>query len=143
MEIIPSLQPTIVLTIPFLVCLIGMHIIFFGPLFATRRARASLLGATQYKALESKTDQALEGLEAKILGARKAAGEARNAARTLALKEESTILSAARSAADQRVATAVEEIHKAAEEASSTLQASVATLSTDISEQILGRTVAN
>ena len=105
MEIIPSLQPTIVLTIPFLVCLIGMHIIFFGPLFRylEEREQASLGATQQAKALESKTDEALEGLEAKILGARKAAGEARNAARTLALKEESTILSAARSAADGRM----------------------------------------
>jgi F0F1-type ATP synthase membrane subunit b/b' len=145
MEIIPSLQPTLILTIPFLVVLIGMHVIFFGPLFRylEEREQASLGATEQAKSLETQTDEALEGLETRILGARKAAGESRNAARSVALQEEATILSAARSAADQRVSAAVEEIHKAAEEASSTLQASVANLSTDISEQILGRTVSN
>ena len=145
MEIIPSLKPTLFLTIPFLVTLIGMHVIFFGPLFRylEEREQASLGASGKAKALEAETDEALQGLEARIFSARKAAGESRNAKRSEALKEESAILAAARSAADQRVTAAVDEIHKAAEEASSTLQASVNTLSTDISEQILGRTVAS
>ena len=145
MEIIPSPVPTAVLTIPFLVLLIGMHVIFFGPLFRymEEREQASV-GATQRaKSLEEETDAKFVSLEAQIQGARKAAGEARNAARTVALQEEASILSAARAAADVRVTGAVEEIHKAAEEAASTLQASVTTLSTDISEQILGRAVSN
>jgi len=144
MEIIPKLIPTLVLTVPFLVTMVALHVIFFGPLLDYLEGRrAETEGARQdAKAMEAETIQTIEQLESRIAQARSEAAKARNEARKQGLSEEQAILVKARAASDERVAQAVGEINEASAAASNTLKETAKMLADDIAAQVLGHTAA-
>ncbi len=140
MEIIPKLIPTLVLTVPFLVTMVALHVIFFGPLLDYLEGRrAETEGARQdAKAMEAETIQTIEELEGRLAQARSEAAQARNEARKQGLSEEQAILVKARAASDERVAQALGEINEAASAASNTLKDTANMLAEDIAAQVLG-----
>ena len=144
MEIIPKLIPTLVLTVPFLVTMAALHVIFFGPLLNYLEGRrAETEGARQdAKAMEAETIQTIEQLEARIVQARSQAAKARNEARKQGLSEEQAILVKARAASDERIAQAVGEINEASAAASHTMKDIAKMLADDIAAQVLGHTTA-
>jgi F-type H+-transporting ATPase subunit b len=144
MEIIPKLIPTLVLTVPFLVTMVALYVIFFGPLLNYLEGRrAETEGARhEAKAMEAETIQTIEQLESRIAQARSEAAKARNEARKQGLSEEQEILVKARAAADERIGQAVGEINEAATAASNTLKDTAKMLADDIAAQVLGHAAA-
>ncbi|MFT4623653.1 MAG: F-type H+-transporting ATPase subunit b [Myxococcota bacterium] len=144
MQIIPDLIPTALLTIPFLVTLVALHVIFFKPLFAYMEERDSVSSKARREAVDfaASAREKLGAVEARLLEARKRAGVVRGEARAKAREEEAVIIAAARSEAESVVATAVEGIVKDTQVASATLKSTASTLSAEIAQQVLGRSLA-
>jgi F-type H+-transporting ATPase subunit b len=141
MEIFPDLWPTLALTLPFLVCVAGLHMIFFGPLTAylEERGAASTDARAAAAASNVQTEERLDQLEERLKTARAGASMLRKEARAKTGEEESRIIAAARGEADKVVTAAIADIAGAAERASADLKQHAQALSTDIAGQVLGR----
>ena len=148
MKIIPDFGADwlqmLVLTAPFLVTMVALHVIFFGPLLQYLEERnAKTEGARKdAKAMDEDTERKLAQLETSLTEARSQSAQARNEARKTGLAEEQAILAKARAAADERIAQAVSEITIASAEAAKTLKDTAASLANDITAQVLGRDAA-
>jgi F-type H+-transporting ATPase subunit b len=143
MEILPDPVHTALLTLPFLVALVSLHLILWRPLLDYLDARDEASARARHEAheLEGAADEQLQRIETRLVSARVHVGELRQAARARALTREGEIVAAARAQADERVDQAVEQIGVAQSEASATLKASAEDLSRDIAAQVLGRSV--
>ena len=114
MKIIPDFGADwlqmLVLTAPFLVTMLALHVIFFGPLLQYLEERnAKTEGARKdAKSMDQETEVKLVQLETSLAEARSQAAQARNEARKAGLEAEQAILAKARSAADERIAQAVD-----------------------------------
>ncbi len=145
MQIIPDLIPTLVLTLPFLVTMAALHLIFFKPLFAYMEEREGIASTARHEADDyaKATTAKLEQLEVQLVEARKRASAIRAEARAEAQSEEAGILAAARREAEAKVEAAVQEIGSESASAAATLKGTAATLSAEIAHQVLGRPLAS
>lgn len=142
MEIIPSLVPATLLTIPFVVTVAALHVILFRPLFSYLEEREQVGHKARADAHEmnAAANEKLASIERQVTEARKESSNVRQAARASAHQAESRILADARAQADAKVDAAVREIERARQTASITLRGATRTLSADIATQVLGRT---
>lgn len=126
---------------PFLVTLIGLHLILFKPMMAYLTERdAETIGAKKNAAeLNEQVDARLEELNAKIKKAKADAGQIRADARIQATADGQKIIDAARAKAEKEVAEAVQRVQVERDTASQALKQSAETLSTEIAGQVLGR----
>jgi len=141
MQIIPELVPTLLLTLPFLVTYIALHVILLRPLYDYLEDRDKAVNGARAGAeeLHAKTDARLGELDEQLAKARTAMAELRAEARAQALAEESKILAKAREEADAKINIAIEQIQSEQAEASKTLKSISENLSADIVNQVLGR----
>ena len=145
MQIIPDLIPTLVLTLPFLVSMIALHVIFFKPLYAYMEEREGVASTARQEAedFQKATGEKLAQLENELVEARRRAAAVRADARAKAQAEESKIIAAARKQAEGDVDEAVTQIAAEAQTAAATLKGTAATLSAEIAQQVLGRPLAS
>lgn len=141
MEIIPSLVPVVLLSIPFLVTMAALHIILFKPLFAYLEEREGLSTRARLEATElnQSADQKLASIEQQLADTRRETTELRKDARAQARQKEAAVLAEARQAAEREVDDAVGQIAEEKKRASATLRGTAKVLSTDIAAQVLGR----
>lgn len=144
MQILPDLVPTLWLTLPFLVTMIGLHVLLFKPVLAYLEEREEISGTSRKEAeeLDTAAEAHLVKIEELLVQARHDIGETRKAARHRAHEREAEILAAARAAAEERVAGAVEQIKAQQDGARTALDAAAAELSTEMASRALGRSVA-
>lgn len=144
MEIIPSVVPAALLTIPFLVSMAALHFILFRPLFDYLDERAQITDRARTEAadLNAAADEKLASVEQQLVAARKEAADLRQAARARAHEAEAGILAEARREADARISAAVEQIGAEKTRASATLRGTAKVLSNDIAARVLGRSLA-
>lgn len=144
MEIIPSVVPAALLTLPFLVSMAALHFILFRPMLDYLDARDALSreARTEAERINARADEALASVVQQLNEARKEATELRQQARADAREVENGILARAREEADAMVGTALDQITGEKERASATLRATAQGLSHDIAAQVLGRPLA-
>lgn len=130
-------------TLPFLVALVALHFILFKPLLAYLSGRESAtVGAREEAArLEAEVQTRMAELEANLGKAHAEARAARAEARVGALAREQEILSQARAEAEVELQQALERVRGESQEASATLRTTAVTLSRDIANQVLGRSI--
>ena len=128
---------------PFLICLIGLHIILFKPMLNYLAARTQETdGARQEaKELNELVDDRIETLNQRLQDARNEAGQLRSAARAKAATKGQELIDTARSEAESRVADAVRRIQIERDTAAQALKQTATGLSSDIAGQVLGRTL--
>jgi F0F1-type ATP synthase membrane subunit b/b' len=145
MQIIPDLIPSLVLTLPFLVSMIALHVIFFKPLFAYMEEREGVANTARQEAddFQQATGEKLAQLETELIEARRRAAAVRSDSRTEAQAEEAVIIAAARKKAEGELEEAVTQIAAEAQTAAATLKGTAATLSAEIAQQVLGRPLAS
>lgn len=143
MTIIPDLETTILLTIPFLVTYVALHFILFKPLYAylQERDRSVVTAREEAKELTTRIENRTGSLDTKLRGAREEVATLRASVRGQAREQEATIIEAARTEADVKVHAAVATIRASQEEASAALREAATDLSVDIASQVLGRSV--
>lgn len=141
MEILPSLVPAALLTIPFVVSVLALHFIIFRPLFDYLEEREGISSRARTDAAEmnAAADEKLVSIEQQLIGARKEATELKQAARANAHVAETAILAEARRQADVKVGEAIQQIGIEKARASATLRGTASVLSTDIAARVLGR----
>lgn len=144
MEIIPSVVPAALLTLPFLVCMAALHFILFRPLFDYLDERDALSRDARAEAerVNARADESLAAVVKQLAEARKEATELRQQARGQARAVETDILAQARQEADATVTAALEQIAADKDRASATLRGTAQALSQDIAAQVLGRPLA-
>jgi F-type H+-transporting ATPase subunit b len=145
MQIIPDLIPSLVLTLPFLVSMVALHVIFFKPLFAYMEEREGVANTARQEAddFQKATGDKLVQLETELIEARRRAASVRADARAKAHSEEVVIIAAARKEAEGVLEEAVSQIAAEAQTAAATLKGTAATLSAEIAQQVLGRPLAS
>jgi len=126
---------------PFLVTLVGLHLILFKPMMNYLTERDSeTIGARKAAAdLNKEVDGRMDELNAKLKTAKAEAGQIRADARVKATAEGQKIIDAARAEAEKEVGAAVQRVQVERDTASQALKQSAETLSTEIAGQVLGR----
>jgi len=144
LEIIPDPIHVVLLVIPFLVAVTGAHFILWKPLLAYLEEREDTVekAVKETDELQTSTEHQLTDLEAKLTAARAKVVELKSDARARAQVKEAEILAAARSAAEKRIAEAVEVIDTERKAASTALETTANELSREIAAKVLGREVA-
>lgn len=144
LEIIPDPIHVVLLVIPFLVAVTGAHFILWKPLLAYLEEREDTVekAVKETDELQTSTEQQLTDLEAKLTAARAKVVELKSDARARAQVKEAEILAAARSAAEKRIAEAVEVIDTERKAAATALETTANELSREIAAKVLGREVA-
>lgn len=143
MEIQPSLVPTLLMVVPFLVTMVGLYVILFGPLVAWLQEREHVVEKARHDADDFR-DQIVtqtQELEKQLASARADAQEVRAAARARAGVKEAEILGAARTVADGEVSAAVAEIAREKKEVAGQIGAMANQLSAELAQQVLGRSI--
>lgn len=132
------------MVLPFAVTALGLHALLFKPYVAYIEGReAATDGArAEARALQDKADAALADLEARLAAAREEASAVRAAARESALKQEAAIMTAARGEAGARLGEALAELATERDAVRGEIKAMATTLSTEVAERVLGRSVA-
>ena len=143
MTIIPDLETTLLMTIPFLVTYAALHFILFRPLYDYLQERDDAITKTlaDAKDLDGVIEEQVGQLETKLSAARDEASDVRAEARAKAHEHETDILAEARKETEGKVAEAVAVIADEQVKASEVMRATATQLSTDIAGQILGREV--
>jgi len=144
LEIIPDPIHVALLTLPFLVAVVGSWLILWRPLSAyLDERRTTVLTARKEAAeLEEAAEEQLDTLEGKLAEARERVLAIHTEARARAADKEAAILQTAREDAEEVVADALTTINAEREAASKALEASAQELSHDIAGRVLGRSVA-
>ena len=144
LEIIPDPIHVVLLVIPFLVAVTGAHFILWKPMLAYLEEREDTVekAVKETDELQTSTEQQLSDLEAKLTAARAKVVELKSDARARAQVKEAEILAAARSAAEKRIAEAVEVIGTERKAAATALETTANELSREIAAKVLGRDVA-
>ena len=143
MEIFPEPALAVVMVVPFLFTLVALHFILFRPLmgFLDAREAEHEQANAEARALEAQVAERLSDLDHRLESARSEIAGFRAEQRADALKEEGTILAAARAAADQKISAALVDINAAADTARDTLKQTATGLSAEIAAQVLGREI--
>ena len=144
MEILPDPVHVALLVVPFLVTMMGLHVILWRPLLDWLDAREHTTEQARKEAadLTASADEQLTRLEERLAAARAGAVQIRSEARAAAQAKEAEILAGARTQAEDKVQQAVGEIATSTEAARSALKSTAEDLSGDIVAQVLGRSVA-
>jgi F-type H+-transporting ATPase subunit b len=139
MHIIPELGPSLALTLPFLVALIGLYAILWRPLMQFLDERDNATEGAQKEAVEFERQAAerADALAEKLAAAKLEFQALHTEARTRALAKEADIVAAARAKADEFVTTAQERIADERLKAKAELEATARTLSSDIVDTLL------
>ena len=141
MEIIPDPIHVVLLTLPFLVAMLALHVILWRPLLAYLEERDNTSTKARHEAheLEGAAAEQLTKIEVRLAEARNHVGTLRQQARARALAAESEIVTGARHQADQRVTEALAQIVTEKKAASATLGTTANDLGRDIATRVLGR----
>ncbi len=147
MQVIPDGYPfalPIMQTLPFLVAMVALHFILFRPLLAYLAVRDEATAGAREEAaeLQAEVDARMTELEASLGAAHAEARAARAEARAEALAQEQEILLEARAEADEELKNALERVRAESKDASVTLRSTAVTLSRDIANQVLGRSIS-
>jgi len=144
LEIIPDPTHVALLTLPFLVAVLGSWVILWSPLSAYLEERRVTVEKANHEAeeLTQAAEEQLASLEEKLSGARDRVLSIHNDARARAQEKEAAILQTAREDAEEVIADALTTINAERDAASKALKASAEELSRDIAGQVLGRSVA-
>ncbi len=127
--------------IPFVVALVGLHVIIFKPMLAMLAERERNIHGFRKEAelLQDEVSGKLAELEERLAGARAEAGAERNRLRAEAKKAEDEILAAARAKADAALSEARATLESDTAAARTQLEATAAQLSRQIASTVLGR----
>lgn len=141
MEIIPDPIHVALLTAPFLVAVLSLHLILWRPLLDWLEEREGLTTEAYKQAdeLDQAAEEHLSRIEARLTEARREATSLRQAARARAMTKEAEILAAARSRADDQLSDAITKIEAEQQDARATLQQTAQELSSTIAARVLGR----
>lgn len=139
MHIIPEIGPSIALTLPFLVALIGLYVILWQPLmqFLDDRDNATEGARKEAEEFESQANRRAEELEKRLAAAKLEVQTLHADARTRALAKEADIVAAARAKADEFLATATSRVADERLKAKAELEITARALSTDIADTLL------
>src|SRR5262245_36070712 len=112
MEIIPDPVHVALLTIPFAVAALGLHLILWRPLLAwlDERDHTSAHAREEAEKLDAQATEQLARIEARLAEARAHVGALRQQARARAHAAEAEIVAAARAQADGRIDEALGRI---------------------------------
>jgi F-type H+-transporting ATPase subunit b len=126
---------------PFLITLIGLHVILFKPMmsYLSERDNETIGARKQAKELHANVDQRMEELNAKLQVAKAEAGQLRSDARAKATAKGQVLIDTARSNAETQVSEAIARIHVERDTATQALKQTAEGLSSDIAGQVLGR----
>lgn len=141
MVIIPDLPLVAILTIPFLIALVGLHFILFKPLmdYLDERDKASSGARAEAGRLTGQIEDRLATLDDRLKAARAEVNDLRKAARERAASKEHEILADAREQAENKVETALARIGEERKAASKTMKDTAQALSSPIAARVLGR----
>lgn len=139
MHIIPDLLPTLWLVLPFIVAFAGLRLILWGPLnqYLDDRENATVGARKEAEDFVAQAEQRTEQIEARLAQARSEVLDITAAARGRAQKKEAEILAAARETAEAKLTQAHERIADERLKAKAELEATAATLSSDIVTTLL------
>lgn len=139
MHIIPEIIPSILLTIPFLVAMIGLWGILWRPLnqYLDDRETATEGARKEAAELELQAEERAARLEARLAEAKVEMHQLHADARTRALAKEASIVAAARARADEFVAEAQARVADERLKAKAELDATARSLSNDIVDTLL------
>lgn len=143
-NIVPDPLFSALMILPFAVTAFGLHALLFKPYVAyiEGREQATVGAREEARQLQDKAAAALADLEDRLSSAREEAAAIRATARETALRKESEIMTAARTQAGERLEEALATLAKEREGAREEVKAMATTLSTDVAERVLGRSVA-
>lgn len=139
MHIIPEIVPSILLTIPFLVAMIGLWTILWRPLNAYLDDRETATEGSRKEAAElsNQAEERAAKLEERLIQAKVEMQKLHADARARALAKEADIVAAARAKADEFVAEAQARVADERLKAKAELETTARTLSTDIVDTLL------
>lgn len=143
-NIVPDPTFSALMVLPFAVTAIGLHLLLFKPYLAYLEARESATDGARAEArsLDAKAEEALTELEARLATAREEAAAVRASTRDAALKREAEQLQAARDQAAATLDEALEELTREHEAARAEVKEMAIALSSDLADQVLGRSAA-
>lgn len=141
MEIVPDPIHVTLLTLPFLVTVLSLHLILWRPLLDWLEEREGITTEAYKKAeeLDSSAEEHLSRIEARLVEANQEASTLRQEARARALSKESEIVSAARAKADDVLSEAITKINTERQGARTALQQTAQEISSTIAARVLGR----
>lgn len=141
MSIIPDPILALLQVLPFLVLMLGMHLILFKPMLAylSEREHATTGARKQAHALAERAEAKLQEYEAALAAARAEVAEFRTARRAEAQASYNSKVTAARSEADKRLGAAMGTIQNEARTARSQIGAHARSLAQAAASQVLGR----
>lgn len=144
MEIFPDPMHVLLLTLPFLTAMVGLHVILWKPLLGYIEERSETSARARHEAheLEGAAHELISKIDARLTEAHKHISGVRQASRQRALAKEAEIIAQARSEADQRLAEALRQIASDKASASDALRNTAGELSNQIAASVLGRPVA-
>jgi F0F1-type ATP synthase membrane subunit b/b' len=144
MEIYPDPIHVVLLTLPFLVTMLGLHVILWQPLLGYLDERDATADRARHEAheLESASTELMTKIESRLAAARQHIGTIRQQARQRALAREAEIVAETRTEADQRLDQALKQIAADKKVAAQSLRETATDLSKQIAAQVLGRPVA-
>lgn len=145
MNIIPDPVMVLAQMAPFLVLLVGLHLILFKPLIAylDERDGATLGAKKEAEALQAQAAAATIRWEQELGKARNEVAEFRGQKRAEAQAEYQRVVAAARAEAEARIAEASSQIRAEADSARVGLKESARQLSNDVATQVLGRPLSS
>jgi F0F1-type ATP synthase membrane subunit b/b' len=141
MHLFPDPVLVVVQLAPFLVLMVGLHLILFKPMLAFIEARhAATVGArAEAEKLQATAGEQVGRYEAAVASARAEIAELRTARRAAANSEYARVVGAAREAADGQVAEAVKRLRVEHASARDEMSVSARALANDAAAQVLGR----
>ena len=144
LEIIPNPMVVGLQVIPFLVTLFALYTILFKPMLAYLDARSAAIEGERQKAadLETRLSARMAEYDAKLAAARAEVAELRSKRRKEAEGEYNSKVAAARTAAESRIAHALEELGADRLQARTSLVQSAQGLGAQIAANVLGREAA-
>ena len=126
---------------PFLITLVGLHIILFKPMmsYLDQRDHETVGARKEASALNEQVEERLATLNERLQSAKAEANQLRANARAKAALKGQELLDAAREDAEKRTTEAVKRIQVERETAAQALKQTAEGLSSDIAGQVLGR----
>lgn len=143
MSIIPDPILALVQVVPFLVLMLGLHLILFKPMLAYLSAREEATAGAKKSAesLAAQSEARLREYETALAKAQAEVTEYRAARRAEAQKDYQARVAAARSAVDAKLGAAMTRITTEARDARSGIKDEAQALARDVANQVLGRQV--
>ena len=131
--------------IPFVVALVGLHVIIFKPMLAMLAEREKNIHGFRKEAelLQDELASKMAELDERLVGARAQAAAERGRLRAEVKTVEDGINARARAEADAILGEARQELEAATSAARSQLQSTAAELSEQIAASVLGRSLEN